>query len=103
MMRVYDTLGLCYDYLGQSNEAIKHLNRAVELNRLQSKPSPWPHVDLAVLLVSVNQLADAEKHLREALSFDPPLPQAYYQLRPLLHSQGSTPAPLPPPPHAPIL
>jgi tetratricopeptide (TPR) repeat protein len=89
MMRAYDSLGLCYDYLGQSNEAIKNFNRAVELNRLQSKPSPWPHVDLAISLVSVNQLADAEKHLREALSFDPRLPQAHYQLGRVLEMQGS--------------
>jgi len=89
MMRAYDSLGLCYDYLGQSNEAIKHLNRAVELNRLQSKPSPWPHVDLAASLVSVNQLPDAEKHLREALSFDARLPQAHYQLGRVLEMQGS--------------
>jgi tetratricopeptide (TPR) repeat protein len=89
MTRAYDRLGLCYDYLGQSNEAIKHLNRAVELNRLQSKPSPWPHVDLAISLVSVNQLADAEKHLREALDFDPRLPQAHYQLGRVLEMQGS--------------
>ncbi len=88
MMRAYDSLGLCYDYLGQSNEAIKHLNRAVELNRLQTKPSPWPHVDLAVSLVSVNQLADAEKDLREALSFDSRLPQAHYQLGRVLEMQG---------------
>src|SRR5947209_1192779 len=88
MMRAYDSLGLCYDYLGQSNEAIKNFNRAVELNRLQSKPSPWPHVDLAGSLVSVNQLADAEKHLREALSFDPRLPQAHYQLGRVLEKQG---------------
>src|SRR5712664_1549538 len=89
MTRAYDTLGLCYDYLGQSDEAIKNFNRAVELNRLQSKPSPWPYVDLAVSLVSVNQLADAEKHLREALSFDPRLPQAHYQLGRVLEKQGS--------------
>ncbi len=89
MTRAYDSLGLCYDYLGQSNEAIKNFGRAVELNRLQSKPSPWPHVDLAVSLVSVNQLADAEKHLREALSFDPRLPQAHYQLGRVLEMRGS--------------
>jgi len=89
MMRAYDSLGLCYDYLGQSNEAIKNFNRAVELNRLQSKPSPWPHVDLALSLVSLNQLADAEKHLREALSIDPRLPQAHYQLGRVLEMQGN--------------
>src|SRR6267378_5376491 len=89
MMRAYDTLGLCFDYLGKFDEAVKNYNRAVELNRLQSKPSPWPHVDLALSLVSVNQLADAEKHLREALSFDPRLPQAHYQLGRVLEKQGS--------------
>jgi tetratricopeptide (TPR) repeat protein len=88
MMRAYDSLGLCYDYLGQSNEAIKHYNRAVELNRLQSRPSPWPHVDLAISLVSVNQLAEAEKNLREALDYDAQLPQAHYQLGRVLEMQG---------------
>jgi len=89
MMRAYDTLGLCYDYLGQFNEAIKHYNRAVELNRLQSKPSPWPHVDLAVSLISVNQLAEAEKNLREALGYDARFLQAHYQLGRVLEMQGN--------------
>src|SRR5215467_7689778 len=40
MMRPYDLLGLCFDYLGQFDEAIKNYNRAVELNRQQSRPSP---------------------------------------------------------------
>src|SRR6267142_2468568 len=61
MMRAYDTLGLCYDYLGKFDEAIKTYDRAVELNRGQSKPSPWPHVDRAISLISLNQLVEAEK------------------------------------------
>ena len=89
MMRAYDTLGLCYDYLGQSSEAIKNYNRAVELNRLQAKPSPWPHVDLAISLVSVNHLAEAEKNLREALGYDSRLQQAHYQLGRVLEMQGA--------------
>lgn len=88
MIRAYDSLGLCYDYLGQSDEAIKSYNRAVELNRLQSKPSPWPHVDLAVTLIAVSQLADAEKNLREALGYDSQLPQAHYQLGRVLEMRG---------------
>jgi tetratricopeptide (TPR) repeat protein len=88
MMRAYDSLGLCYDYLGQSDQAIKSYNRAVELNRLQVKPSPWPHVDLAVTLIAVNQLAEAEKNLREALEYDSHLSQAHYQLGRILEMRG---------------
>jgi tetratricopeptide (TPR) repeat protein len=91
MMRAYDSLGLCYDYLGQFEEAIKNYNRAVELNRLQSKPSPWPHVDLAITLVAVNQLGEAKKNLREAIGYDARLPQAHYQLGRVLEMQGRNP------------
>lgn len=88
MVRPYDLLGLCFDYLGQFDEAIKNYNRAVELNRQQSKPSPWPHVDLAVSLTALNQLPEAEKNLREAIGYGPRLPQAHYQLARVLEMQG---------------
>ena len=88
MVRPYDLLGLCFDYLGQFDEAIKSYNRAVELNRQQSKPSPWPHVDLAVSLMALNQLPEAEKNLREAIGYGPRLPQAHYQLARVLEMQG---------------
>ena len=88
MMRAYDTLGLCYDYLGKFDQAIKNYNRAVELNRVQAKPSPWPHVDRAISLVAVNQLGEAEKNLREALRYDGELPQAHYQLGRVLEMEG---------------
>jgi tetratricopeptide (TPR) repeat protein len=55
MVRAYDTLGLCYDYIDQFDEAIRSYNKAVVLNRHQSKPSPWPNVDLAVTLMTVDQ------------------------------------------------
>ena len=80
MMRAYDTLGLCYDYLGQLADAIKNYNHAVDLNRRQARPSPWPHIDLAIALMEVNQPAEAEKNLREAIRYNAKLPQAEYQL-----------------------
>lgn len=89
MMRAYDLLGRCYDYQGRFDEAVKSYGRAVELNGLQAKPSPWPHLDLAVTLISQNQLGEAEKHLREALSYDDKLPQAHYQLARVLEIQGT--------------
>lgn len=88
MMRAYDSLGLCYDYLGRFDEAVKVYDRAVELNRLQPKPSPWPPLDLAVSLISLNRLSEAEKNLREAIGYDTSLPQAHYQLGRVLEMQG---------------
>ncbi|HWC18008.1 MAG TPA: tetratricopeptide repeat protein [Terriglobales bacterium] len=88
MMRAFDLLGLCYDYVGQMNEALKNYGRAVELNRQQLKPSPWPNVDLAVSLIAANRLPEAEENLREALRHDPNLPQAHYQLGRVLELQG---------------
>ena len=92
MARAYDLLGLCYDYQGKFGDAVKNYNRAVELNRLQPKPSPWPNLDLAVTLISQNQLEEAEKNLREALGYDDRLPQAHYQLGRVLEMQGNYPA-----------
>ncbi len=89
MARAYDTLGLCFDYLGKFDEAVKNYNQAVDLNRLLPKPSPWPHVDLAISLIALNQLPDAEKNLREAIGYDSRLPQARYQLGRVLEMQGA--------------
>src|SRR2546430_8436482 len=88
MKRAYDNFGLCFGYLGKVDEAVKNYNRAVELNRLQSKPSPWPHVDLAISFIALNRLPEAEKNLREAVGYDPRLPQAHYQLGRVLEMQG---------------
>src|SRR5947209_13306134 len=89
MVRAYDTLGLCFDYLGKFDEAVKNYNRAIELNRLQPKPSPSPQVDLAISLIALNQLPEAEKNLREAIGYDSQLPQAHYQLGRVLEMQGA--------------
>jgi tetratricopeptide (TPR) repeat protein len=87
MMRAYDGLGLCHDYVGQLDEAINDYHRAIELSRQQLKPSPWPNVDLAVALIEKNRLSDAEKSLREAIGYDAQLPQAHYELGRVLDKQ----------------
>lgn len=88
MVRAYDLLGLCYDYLGHMDEAIRNFSRAVELNRLQLTPTVWPHLDMAISQIELNQLSEAEKNLREAVSYDSRLPQARYQLGRVLEKQG---------------
>lgn len=88
MMRAYDGLGLCHDYVGQLDEAIADYQRATELNREQTKPSPWPEVDFGVALIEKNHLADAERTLREAVRYDPQLPQAHFELGRVLDAQN---------------
>jgi tetratricopeptide (TPR) repeat protein len=89
MVRAYDNLGLCYDFLGKFDEAIGYYRKAIELNRLQAQPSPWPHLNLAVVLIARGNPAEAEGLLREALRYDPKLPQAHYQLGVLLEKRGN--------------
>jgi tetratricopeptide (TPR) repeat protein len=88
MVRSHDLLGLCYDYMGQFDQALASFSRAVELNRVQAKPSPWPPLDMAVTQMELNQLANAEKGLREAITYNPKLPQAQYQLGRVLDKEG---------------
>jgi len=80
MMRAYNNLGLCYDALGQFDEAIQSFTRAIELNRGQKQPSAWPPLNLAVSLISLNRLDEAVARLHEALSYNPQFPQAHYEL-----------------------
>jgi tetratricopeptide (TPR) repeat protein len=88
MVRAHDLLGLCYDYIGQFDRAITSFSRAVELNRVQAKPSPWPPLDMAVTQIELNQLANAEKGLQEAFTYNPKLPQVQYQLGRVLDKEG---------------
>jgi len=88
MTRVYDLLGLCYDYLGRLQDAMSNFTRSVQLNRIQMKPSAWPNLDMAICQIELDDLAGAEKNLREAIAYDPHLPQAQYNLGRILDKQG---------------
>lgn len=88
MMRAYNDLGLCYDSLGQFDEAMQSFTRAIELNRRQKQPSAWPPLNLAVSLISLNRLDEAAVRLHEALSYNAEFPQAHYELGLVLEKQG---------------
>ena len=88
MTRAYDLLGLCYDYIGRLQDAISSFNRAVQLNLLEVKPSPWPNLDMAIALLETNDLTGAEANLHEAIRYDSRLAKAHYQLGRVLEKQG---------------
>ena len=87
-MKAYDNLGLCYEAAGRLDDAVKTYRQAVDLNR-QAKPvSPWPPLNLGVLLVKLEQLDAAEEYLRDSLQADPKFPQAHYEFGMLLEKRG---------------
>ena len=51
-MKAHDNLGLSYEALGRSDEAIASYETALRLNRASTAPSPWPALNLGLLLRS---------------------------------------------------
>ncbi len=88
MIRAYDNLGLTYEHLSHNETAVKSYRTAIELNRQQTNPSPWPNLNLAILLMGKNELGEAEILLREALRYDAKLPQIHYNLGQILEKQN---------------
>jgi tetratricopeptide (TPR) repeat protein len=87
--RAHDNLGLCYEALNQPDEAIPHYREAVRLNRLErNAASPWPALNLGILLRTRGELEEAESLFHEALKHDPHFARAYYQLGVLLEQRG---------------
>ncbi|MBV8807053.1 MAG: tetratricopeptide repeat protein [Acidobacteriaceae bacterium] len=85
--RAWDSLGLAFDMQGQADQARTTFQRAVELNRNQEHPSPWPPHDLGYLLLRMDQVKEAESALRESLRYDPNFAQAHYHLGRVLEKE----------------
>jgi len=87
-MRAHDNLGLCYEALGRFDEAVRSWKEAIRLNEGQPAKSPWPSLNLGVLLTRLDRLDEAEARFRESLRCDPRFPQAHYQLGITLEKRG---------------
>ncbi len=88
-VRAYDNLGLCYEAQNQPEQAIANYREAVRLNRLaaQGNRSAWPPLNFGVLLRHRGELVEAESLLKESISYQPGLAQAYYELGMLLEQR----------------
>jgi len=86
-MKAYDNLGLTYEALGDYDRAITTYTQAVNLNRQQASPSPWPPLNLGALLNKLDKFDQAEISLRESLRYEPRFPKAHYELGLLLEKQ----------------
>ena len=79
-VRAFDNLGLCHEALNQPEVAIARYREAIRLNRLSAEPSPWPLLNLGILLRTRGEADEAESLFREALTADPAFARAHYQL-----------------------
>jgi tetratricopeptide (TPR) repeat protein len=86
-MRAYDNLGLCYEALNQPEQAIPMYRQAIALNRSAPQKSPWPPLNLGILLRHRGEAAEAEALFREAIGYDAAFAQAHYQLGVVLEQQ----------------
>lgn len=87
-LKAHDNLGLAYEALGRYDEAMESYQKAVRLNRERKARSPWPALNLGILLTRLDRFDDAEPLLRESAVQDPRFAQARYQLGRLLEMKA---------------
>jgi tetratricopeptide (TPR) repeat protein len=87
-LKAHDNLGLAYDALGRYEEANRSYQEAVRLNRDRQAHSPWPALNLGILLTRLDRLDEAEPLLRESAREDPRFAQAHCQLGLVLEKKG---------------
>ena len=88
LMRAHDNLGLCYEALGRFDEASRSWQEAIRLNEGQPAKSPWPALNLGMLMTRLDRLDEAEARFRDSLRCDARFPQAHYQLGVTLEKKG---------------
>ena len=54
--KAYDNLGLCYEALGDSEQAVRHYLTAIKLVETEHPKYDWPYANLANLLIDRNDL-----------------------------------------------
>jgi len=89
-LKAHDNLGLAYEALGRYDEAIRSYQEALRLDREGQVGSPWPALNLGILLARLDRLDEAEPLLRESARLDPRFAPAHYQLGLVLEKTGRT-------------
>jgi tetratricopeptide (TPR) repeat protein len=89
-MRAHDNLGLCYEAQHQPELAIRQYREAIRLNRAGADKSPWPPLNLGVLLRQRGELTEADALFREAIGYDGSFARAHYELGLLLEQRGDS-------------
>lgn len=65
--KAYDNLGLCYEALGKTDEALSAFKKAQEIARALDPAYDWPYSNMAALLLKENRFGEALVAAREAV------------------------------------
>jgi len=90
LAKAHDSLGLCYEALGRFDEAERSWQEAIRLESAKPTRSPWPSLNLGVMLTRLDRLDAAEARFRESIACDPRFAPAHYQLGLALEKKGRT-------------
>jgi tetratricopeptide (TPR) repeat protein len=88
LVKAHDMLGVSREMAGKYDEAGRHFEDAIRLNRKSPAPSAWPPLDYGSMLLKTGEPAGAEAYLREAVRYDPKLAKARYRLGSALQKLG---------------
>jgi tetratricopeptide (TPR) repeat protein len=88
LAKAHDSLGLCYEALGRLDEAQRSWEEAIRLNGEQATKTPWPSLNLGLLMARLDRLDAAEARFRESLACDPTFAPAHYHLGLALEKRG---------------
>jgi tetratricopeptide (TPR) repeat protein len=87
-LKAHDNLGLSYEALGRYDEAIESYREALRLNRERGTHSPWPAMNLGILLTRLDRAEEAEPLFRESSREDARFAPAHYHLGLVLEKKG---------------
>lgn len=87
LVRAYDNLGLCYEAIHQIDEAKKWYLEAIH-RAAAGKPTEWPSLDLATMLIRNGRVEEAKPYLFDALKLNPSNPKSHYQMAIVLDNAG---------------
>ena len=87
-VRAYEELGQAQEALGRLDEARRTYETGAAVNRRLSVHWEWSPLDLGVVLLQADDVAEAEKLFREALQYNPRFAWGHYYMGQLFHRQG---------------
>ena len=87
---VYSNMALCYEALADDTEAVKHFERAIELNRRFGRPDEWPLLNYAAYLIKQGRPQPAVPILGEAVAANEKSARGHYLLGRAFAKLGKT-------------